>query len=77
MQLMGNILWLIMEGFGSCLGEHPLLFRDFLFVKHDEFFVDHHRELLRERELNTKIWVCVLGFYIHSYEVFSHGVATP
>ena len=24
-----------------------------------------------------KVWVCVLGFYLHSYEVFSHGVATP
>ena len=78
MQLMGNILWLIMEGFDSCLGEHPLLFSDFKLVKQDEFFADHHRANFREREsVEHKIWVCVLGFYIHSYEVFSHGVATP
>ena len=69
--MVTHILWLIMEGFGSCLGEHPLLFGDFLFVKHDEFFVDHHRELLGERELNTRIWVGVLGIYIYSCEGFS------
>ena len=44
MQLMGNILWLIMEGFGSCLGEHPLLFSDFKLVKQEEFFADHQSE---------------------------------
>ena len=43
MQLMGNILWLIVEGFGSCLGEHPLLFGDFKLVKQEEFFADYHR----------------------------------
>ena len=60
-----------MEGFGSCLGEHPFLFGDFKLVKQDEFFEDHHREFFRERELNTRIWVCVLGIYIYSCEVFS------
>ena len=64
MQLMGNILWLIMEGFGSCLGEHPLLFGDFKLVKQDEFFADHHRANFREREsvLNTKSGFVFLGF---------------
>ena len=76
MQLMSNILWLIMEGFGSCLGEHPLLFGDFLLVKHDEFFADHHREFLSERVEYKNLRLCS-WVYIHSYEVFSHGVATP
>ena len=57
--------------FRSYLGEHPLLFGDFKLVKQDEFSADHHRELLGERELNTRIWVCVLGIYIYSCEVFS------
>ena len=74
--MVTHILWLIMEGFDPCLGEHPLLFSDFKLVKQGEFSADHHREILRER-VEHKIWVCVLGFYIHSYEVFSHGVATP
>ena len=63
MQLMGNILWLIMEGFGSCLGEHPLLFGDFKLVKQDEFFADYHRELLGERELNTNLGLCSWDLY--------------
>ena len=57
--------------FHSYLGEHPLLFGDFKLVKQDEFSAYHHRELLGERELNTRIWVCVLGIYIYSCEVFS------
>ena len=71
MQLMGNILGLIMEGFGSCLGEHPLLFSDFLFVKHDEFFADHHRELLGERELNTNLGLCSWVLYTLVWGVLS------
>ena len=63
MQLMSNILWLIMEGFGSCLGEHPLLFGDFKLVKQDEFSADHHRELLGERELNTNLGLCSWVLY--------------
>ena len=63
MQLMGNILWLIMEGFGSCLGEHPLLFGDFKLVKQDEFFEDHHREFLSERVEYKNLGLCSWVLY--------------
>ena len=62
--------------FHSYLGEHPLLFGVFVCVKQ----IYTSETILVNfwvRELNTRIWVCVLGIYIHSCEVFSHGVATP
>ena len=73
--ISGNFPILFVEGWNSFHEDYSLLVSS-LGVYSSEFF-QRPVGFQRERVLNTKSGFVFLGFYLHSYEVFSHGVATP